>query len=138
MKSYVLHRIKLIESFRMISKSSKSTDGNALKNNLTSTYPVVKLNTQGHFLEKFVLWFYICPGLPCNCEWPAAIGILPTILAQKSEAGCQAWRQELEEKKFRLFNTVSKSKRVIHCRNNGYFTILLGSDIIIYRIRRIE
>ena len=32
MESYVLHRIKLIESFRMISKSSKSTDGNALKN----------------------------------------------------------------------------------------------------------
>ena len=106
MKSYVLHRIKLIESFRMIWKSSKSTDENVLKNNLTSIYPLVKLNTQGHFLGKFVLWFHVCPRLACNCEWPAAIGILPTILVQKSEAGCQAWRQELEEKKFRLFNRV--------------------------------
>ena len=52
---YVLYRVKLSESFRMISKSSKSTDGMSFKHDSIPVYPLVKMNTQVHFLGKLML-----------------------------------------------------------------------------------
>ena len=60
----------------------------------------MKIDTQGHFLEKLVLWFYVFLRLAYNSQWPASKDILPTILAQTSEVGCQAWCQSFEEKSF--------------------------------------
>ena len=108
-RSNVLHWIRIEESFRMIKKSSKSTDGKLFKINLTNISPLIKLQCQVHFLVKLMFWSQLFTSWACNGPCHAGTRILSRHPRAMVSGG---WQPLFREKMFRLFRLPRRRERL--------------------------
>ena len=94
----ILHRIRLDQSFRMIQKSSKSTDGKLFKISLTGIKSLIESKRSSSFFGKLVFWSQLFRSLACNDQCHAVTYIFsPHSRAMVS--GCAATMRSSSGKK---------------------------------------